>query len=402
MSFSVIPLFLSLLIVSSASQKEHPRYMPRYEAIEAQFKVIHNFTGLADGGGPLSPLLKAHDDCLYGTVAGGKQHNGTVFKIGQDDKLYPVYTFNGPKGAEPFGPLVYASDGNIYGTTQFGGDHGQGIIFKIGDDDKLSVVHHFIGHPEGSVPISIAEVNGTFYGTTGSGGAYNKGTIFAMDLKGEHLKTLFSFSHKAGAEFPLLIVDFNHELYGISLYGEKNFAGTLFQLSQNNTLHIIFDFDEHNTASVPTSITVGPCAATSCIFTAYGHEGSILQVDGKGIYHYLFFNPVGLDSVLPFTLMTGSNNNLFGTAVGYSPYVNGTPPCGGIFSYDQNQLRTTVLHSFQKNNPANMRGCQPKVAPTEREQGIFYGTSFNGGPAGAGVVYKLVIPHMMKDVELTD
>ncbi len=395
MSVGIIPILFSLLTLSSAVRDTEVRFLPAYEKMEAHFEVIHNFTGLADGGGPLSPLLKGNDGCLYGTVAGGTHHNGTVFKIDHHDKLHSIYTFEGPKGAEPFGPLVCASDGNIYGTTQFGGANNQGIIYKLENNDELSVVHHFNG-PDGSVPISIAEVNGTFFGTTGRGGAFDKGIIFTMDLNG-NVKTVYNFSREAGAEFPLLLKEFNHELYGISLYGEKNFAGTLFQLYPNNTLHIIFDFDQHNTAMVPTSITVGPCAVTSCIFTAYGHAGSILQVDGKGIYHYLFFNPIGLESVLSFTLMIGSNNRLLGTAVGYNPYQNGTAPCGGIFSYDQYRLQSEVLHSFQ-DDPAQIQGCQPKVPPTEREPGVFYGTVYNGGPANAGVVYKLTIPSMQKEL----
>ena len=47
---------------------------------------------------------------------------GTVFKISPNGALTSLYSFTGGNdGANPYAGLVQGSDGNFYGTTQYGG-----------------------------------------------------------------------------------------------------------------------------------------------------------------------------------------------------------------------------------------------------------------------------------------
>src|SRR5262249_21021208 len=90
-------------------------------------EVIHSFSG-ADGAEPDGPVIQADDQTLYGTTRLGGGGSacpsgcGTVFKMAADGSGHTIlHAFQGGSdGAYPSAGLVQASDGNLYGTTQFG------------------------------------------------------------------------------------------------------------------------------------------------------------------------------------------------------------------------------------------------------------------------------------------
>src|SRR5947208_996528 len=88
-------------------------------------------------------FVQASDGKLYGTAGGGKKFGagsngyGVIFSF---DPLSSTYTklfdFNGKNGYNPFGRLIEASNGKLYGTTVSGGrtlvtgqTDGYGVIF---------------------------------------------------------------------------------------------------------------------------------------------------------------------------------------------------------------------------------------------------------------------------------
>ena len=57
---------------------------------------------------------------------------GTVFEISTNGALTTLYSFTGGNdGGSPYGDLVQGSDGNFYGTTEYGGQGGAGTIFRL-------------------------------------------------------------------------------------------------------------------------------------------------------------------------------------------------------------------------------------------------------------------------------
>src|SRR5258708_5955167 len=60
---------------------------------------------------------------LYGTCySGGAMGQGTIFQADLDgSNLHTVYSFQNVEGAMPWGKIVQASNGKIYGVTQLGG-----------------------------------------------------------------------------------------------------------------------------------------------------------------------------------------------------------------------------------------------------------------------------------------
>jgi uncharacterized repeat protein (TIGR03803 family) len=97
------------------------------QSAQAQtFKVLHTFTGGADGGGPFAGLTIDRAGNLYGTAQyDGSYGNGTVFKLshkGSGWVFTPLYSFQGPPdGATPQVAVVFGPDGSLYGTTYYGG-----------------------------------------------------------------------------------------------------------------------------------------------------------------------------------------------------------------------------------------------------------------------------------------
>ena len=106
-----------------------------------------------------------------------------MFKItpaGAETVLYS-FTNAGVDGANPFAGLIQASDGNFYGTTEFGGTSGYGTVFKITPAGAETVLYSFTnagvdgGYPQAGL---IQGSDGNLYGTTFFGGTGSVGTVF--------------------------------------------------------------------------------------------------------------------------------------------------------------------------------------------------------------------------------
>jgi uncharacterized repeat protein (TIGR03803 family) len=125
---------------------------------------------------------------------------GVIFSFDPATGVTNPYTklkdFDGSvSGRNPYGSLLVAQNGKLYGMTitggkaskTFGGTNNPanyGVIFsldpltntftKLRDFDQTNGAH-----PSGSL---MQASNGKFYGVTASGGAYNKGVLFSYDV----------------------------------------------------------------------------------------------------------------------------------------------------------------------------------------------------------------------------
>jgi uncharacterized repeat protein (TIGR03803 family) len=148
--------------------------------------TLYSFTGGSDGANPAAGLVQGADGNFYGTAEyGGTNDYGTVFKIMTNGTLSTLCSFTGGSdGANPAAGLVQGTDGNFYGTTEYGGANGFGTVFKITSGGVLTMVYYFTGGSDGANPNSalMQGTDGNFYGTTLSGGAYGNGAIFRLSL----------------------------------------------------------------------------------------------------------------------------------------------------------------------------------------------------------------------------
>jgi uncharacterized repeat protein (TIGR03803 family) len=181
------------------------RYLPAANS----FTTLHNFTGnTADPGGvrPSSALVLASDGYLYGTTDYGGSNapnDGVVFKIAKNGSGFQVlHSFGATGGAElPKGRLLASSDGYLYGIVT-SNSSGPGAIFRIAHDGSgFSVIHGLNYATEGGyyaragfIPGLTEGSDGYLYGTTVDGGAGGHGTVFRMAHDGSGFTVLHTFS----------------------------------------------------------------------------------------------------------------------------------------------------------------------------------------------------------------
>ena len=155
------------------------------------YTLLHTFT-FADGSRPWGALVQVSDGNFYGTTAGGGSSNcstgcGTVFKMTAAGSLTSLYSFceqtNCPDGYQPLAGLVQTTNGNLYGTTQVGGISNGGVIFQVTPSGAVTTAYKFCSLSncsDGATPYGpmIQATDGNLYGTTAEGGANQKGTVF--------------------------------------------------------------------------------------------------------------------------------------------------------------------------------------------------------------------------------
>ena len=238
--------------------------------------TLYNFcsqTNCADGEAPYAALTLAGNGDLYGvTSQGGVSSNcttlfgcGTLFKITPAGAFTTLYTFcsqvNCADGSEPFTQLVLTSNGDLYGTTQYGGANPAiefpgstaGTIFKITPSGTLTTLYNFCSLTDcadGELPDGILQsANGDFYGATGYGGANKQGTFFKFTPTGT-LTTLYNFCSDIvdhvcadGAQAALTGQTAEGDFYGVARYGSVyGKGGTIFKVTPSGTLTTLYSF----------------------------------------------------------------------------------------------------------------------------------------------------------------
>jgi uncharacterized repeat protein (TIGR03803 family) len=99
---------------------------------------IYPFSNAGQGANPYATLVLGTDGFLYGTTQGGGAYTnqfgegfGTAFRVDTAGNITRLVSFAGADGANPFGGLVQANDGSLYGMTKSGGTSNNGTVFRI-------------------------------------------------------------------------------------------------------------------------------------------------------------------------------------------------------------------------------------------------------------------------------
>jgi uncharacterized repeat protein (TIGR03803 family) len=323
-----------------------------------------------DGAFPFNgALVQATNGDLYGTTAGvGANGHGTVFKITPSGTLTTLYGF-GSQTTDGYGAnagLVQATNGYLYGTTTLGGagpyGSGGGTVFKITPSGTLTTLYSFCtqyGCPDGDQPNAglVQATNGYLYGTTEFGGAgpYGSGggTVFKITPSGT-LTTLYSFCLQSGCpdgELPLsgLVQGTNGYLYGTTAAGGANGnLGTVFKITPSGTLTTVYSFCSQSGCADGDDPVAGLVQATDGNFYGttdyggagkYGSGGTVFKItpSGKLTTLYSFCSQSRCtDGEYPYAaLVQATNGDFYGTTyvggatIGGCMLGNG---CGKVFS----------------------------------------------------------------------
>jgi len=222
---------------------------------------------------------------------------------------------NGPNGANPYGALLQASDGNFYGTTDAGGsttDAGAGTAFRLTLTDDLTTLAVFTG-PNGLRPESALTqgIDGNFYGTT-SEGTSNDGTLFRLTPSGT--LTTLTFTGVGADTTTNLLRDSNGNLYGATTNEDTSGKGFIFELTPSGSLIDLI--------SIPAPTPGTSQSASSLIMASDGSLYGTTSAGGSaggGVVYKLGFTPQAITFAnipnhtlgdAPFTIVATASSGL--------------------------------------------------------------------------------------------
>jgi uncharacterized repeat protein (TIGR03803 family) len=210
------------------------------------FRVIHTFTGGADGSSGSAGKLILQGSRIYGAATtGGSNGSGTIFELTPSRvgewSFRTLYSFQGsPDGSFPYGALLFDVAGNIFGTTYYGGTAGLGTVYRLtrnGGNWSEHTLYSFQSGQDGNSSISnlVADAVGNLYGTTSEGGLGN-GTIFELMPNGngswtESLPHLFAGPPDGGFPYAGMVADGTSVFYGATVHGGANGEGAIYRFT---------------------------------------------------------------------------------------------------------------------------------------------------------------------------
>ncbi|CAN5422283.1 hypothetical protein BH10BAC2_BH10BAC2_18660 [soil metagenome] len=203
------------------------------------YTVLRHLTGSTDGGSPYGSLIQATDGFLYGmTSSGGTNTGGTIFKISTTGTFTVLrHLAYATDGSGPQGNLIQATDGNLYGMTS-----ANAKIFKITTTGTFTVLRSLVSGTDGSYPYGslVQSSDGKLWGVTSSGGSFGNGTIFNITTTGtlKTMKHLNATPDGRTAKGDLLIAK-DGNLYGVTSLGGANNVGTIFKISPSGTYTVL-------------------------------------------------------------------------------------------------------------------------------------------------------------------
>lgn len=267
-------------------------------------KVIYSFCSLAncaDGSAPLAGVVLGLNGNLYGTTSyGGAEQNGTIFELTPEGKLTTLYSFCAsgdfpcPDGANPYTPLMLASNGNFYGTTYNGGAQSSGVVFEISPAGRFATLYSFCTQfncVDGANPYSglIQASDGNLYGTTYYGGANCNGggcgTIYKITMAGD-FTSLYSFCSETNCGDGLnpiagVVQGTDGDFYGTAYAGGRN---TSVCVDGTSSCGVVYRFTPAGTFTTLYSF----CSQTDCS-DGGNPKGSVLQATNGAFYGSTFF-----------------------------------------------------------------------------------------------------------------
>lgn len=378
----------------------------------AKTTILHRFDG-SDGTNSQTALTLGPDGRFYGTtLAAGQFNRGTVFAI---DPVTGAFTtlhhFASNEGSDPYGQLLLASDGFLYGTTRYGGDpncpSGCGTIYRISTTGEFTQLHQ-MAFPEGTTLQGglIEGADGRLYGTATMGGLVDChgigagcGTVYAFSRADSSVTVLHKFDFTNGRwPYGRVVLAANGSLYGTTSSGAAGEAGTVYRLKPNGKgFKTLVQFANTDAGCQPKA---GLIQADNG--SLYGmtedcgnyNSGAIYSVSPRGEVSTIHrFNPdrYARDGKNPTAeLLQAPNGKLYGTTrLGGLP-VEDPNRNGTAFSIKPNGTKYTLLHTFT----SSPDGAQPTSGVSLGPDGNLYGVTPVGGAdafPGKGTVYQLVI-----------
>ncbi|MBY0436039.1 MAG: T9SS type A sorting domain-containing protein, partial [Cyclobacteriaceae bacterium] len=353
-----------------------------YDPVSDFYEKKIDFSNSINGAGPQSGLIEASNGSLFGlTKSGGNNGSGVLFEFNPVTPTFiKRHDFSASTtGASPSGNLKEASDGKLYGLTEFGGVSNQGVLFQF-DVSSGSVINKvdFNGSSNGANPKGdLTQVpSGKLYGMTNAGGANGVGVLFEYDPSTSTYtkKADFNLTNGASPDGGLLLAA-NNKLYGMTKAGGLNDLGVLFEFDPiTGVLTKKIDFFNINGANPTGTLLQSNNGLLYGVTTGGGNNsaGVLFEYDpllNTATVRVHFSTTTG--STPNGTLIEVVGGNLYGmTSSG------GASGKGTLFQYDRTSSSFNVLVNFNGTNGALPKYAAPLLVPKKLSQSV----SFNALP----------------------
>ncbi len=364
-----------------------------YDPITFIYTKKFDFVGGLNGNNPFGSLVLANDGKLYGvTRLGGTNNNGVLFSYDPATQLFvKLWDFETvSSGDDSRGSLIQANDGKLYGMTKFGGNFNNGVLFSYDiQNATFEKEFDFIGPSTGYSPESslIQANNDKLYGMTTLGGANNMGVIFEFNIATNLVSTKFEFNGSANGSNPYgsLTMAASGLLYGMTIAGGTLDFGVLFEFNtETNVFTKKFEFDDALHGSIPQG---------SLVYASDGYLYGMTQAGGSDSQGVIFrFDPVlnactnllnfnGSDNGrYPFgSLIQTSNGKLYGMT-----RLGGLTNNGVLFNFDPDTEIYTKMIDFT----TTPNGSYPQGSLMMASDGMIYGLAYSGGTNNNGVLFQ--------------
>jgi uncharacterized repeat protein (TIGR03803 family) len=226
----------------------------QYNPATSTYTKKFDFGNSTDGGNPYGSLIQASDGMLYGMTwtGGGSSSNcsgtgcGVLFQYNPTTNVYTkkfAFIGTGANGGNPYGSLMQASDGMLYGMTNYGGANSYyGVLFQYNPSTSTYIKKHdFDGTTDGGNPYGslMQASDGMLYGMTStsgaSGGGY--GVIFQYNPTTNVYMKKVGFSNTNGtAPRGSLMQASDGMLYGMTANGGAS-LGVIFQYNPTTSVY---------------------------------------------------------------------------------------------------------------------------------------------------------------------
>jgi uncharacterized repeat protein (TIGR03803 family) len=336
---------------------------PGVASAQEDYQVVRAFQAghPQEQGGPETPLVKGADGNLYFGGVGG------LYRMRPDGSVTQINSLS--LDTAP----IQGRDGYLYATGSY-------QIFRIALTGEFTSLATFSDEAQGTLAGPLVEgPDGNIYGTSRyhDPNAEIPGRIFRMTPSGE-VTTAHEFSDSDFlALAPRLYGGRDGHLYGSTSIGAGGF-GTLFKLSMDGTFTTIHEFTGGPGGSWPDALF-------------QRHDGVLYGVVGLGGLGYGGIFKLGADGE-GFTVLrmfSGAPDEIGGQPT-LSESADGVIHVATIWSiFSISALdEYRLLHSNASIIGSDRWGAY-LTRPVEWHDGNFYGTAFDGGPGGNGVIYRL-------------
>jgi len=303
-----------------------------YDLSTNTYTNLVDFDGPIFGGGIHGSLVEAPNGNLYGVSShGGTLGFGTIFEynISTSTMTTKINLDSINSGYHPYGGLMLASNGKMYGLSQFGGTQNMGLMYEYDYvSNTITKLVDFLGTSNGSFPYDelFEASNGKLYGLTYEGGTSNAGTLFEYDIATNTHTVKFNFDGGINGSNPKgkFMESSNGKLYAYTSFGGAFNKGVLFEYDfVNDIVTKKLDFDGVNGVYASQNFLIEICAKPTILISSLPNdsicdgESVTLNVSGSGS-SYTWDNGVSTGTpfipVLGTTTYTTSSTNACGTS----------------------------------------------------------------------------------------